>query len=370
MNAKIVFLAAISAKMPKPLNVSVGGSSSAGKNHLIGKVAQFIPDEGKKFLTGMSPKVLMHSAEDEFEHKSVFIAEYEGVAGADYPIRTMQSEQEIEWEYVDRDSKNGLHKKKKKVKSPAAFIQATTRPMLHPENETRLLFLEMDESEEQTRAINLRQALQAERKIQPCSPQLYDPWHTLIRGLEPRAVWIPFATQLAESLPPRVRSRRDLPKVLGLIEASAYLHQHQRNRGEQGTIVATPEDYRIAKELFEHCYHTGPDARVGELIKAGEQFGREEFSVADLMRKTHWGKSKTYAVLNRAEELGNIGEGERRGQYSLLHGGVEPSLILPAKVRLSAQNFRISTGIYLDDFRISGFPPQAVGRECVAGKME
>ena len=65
---------------------------------------------------------------------------------------------------------------------------------------------------------------------------------------------------------------------------------------------------------------------MGELIKAAEQFGREEFSVADLMRKTHWGKSKTYAVLNRAEELGNSSEGERRGQYRLLHLGVDRKL--------------------------------------------
>jgi len=89
-NAKVILLAAVSARLQKPLNVSVGGASSAGKNHLTGTVARFIPDEHKKILTGMSPKALMHSGENEFQHNAVFIAEYEGVAGADYSIRTMQ----------------------------------------------------------------------------------------------------------------------------------------------------------------------------------------------------------------------------------------------------------------------------------------
>ena len=198
-NAKIVLLAALSAKLAKPLNVSVHGSSSAGKNHLTGTVARFIPDEHKKMLTGMSPKTLMYSAEDEFQHKAVFVAEYEGVSGADYAIRVMQSERVIEWEYVE-SSKEGLVKRKKQVNGPAAFIQATTRVTLHPENETRLLFLEMDESEQQTRAVNKRQAEEAERRVPAVPANLFTNWHTLLRRLQSTTVKIPFAGQLGGGL--------------------------------------------------------------------------------------------------------------------------------------------------------------------------
>jgi hypothetical protein len=342
-NAKVILLAAASAKLQKPLNISVGGASSAGKNHLIGTVARFIPESDKKILTGMSPKVLMHSGENEFEHKAVFIAEYEGVSGADYAIRTMQSEQVIEWQYVE-STKGGLQKKSRSVKGPAAFIQATTRVTLHPENETRLLFLQMDESEEQTRAINKRQAELAEGKIQACPPDLHSNWQQLLGSLQAHSVLIPFASKLAESLPGRVRSRRDLPKLLGLIETSAYLHQHHRSRDEQGRIIATQQDYYVAKDLFEHCYYTGPEARIGEMLRAARQFGNEEFSVAELTRKTGWGKSKTYLVLNRAEELGCIVEGETRGRYSLLQEHPVPELNLPKEINASA-DFRTSTEI-------------------------
>ena len=369
-NAKVVLLAAASAKLQKPLNVNVGGASAAGKNHLTGTVARFIPDEDKKLLTGMSPKVLMHSGEDEYQHKAVFITEYEGVSGADYAIRTMQSEQVIEWEFVDSPKNGGIQTKKKRVKGPAAFIQATTRVTLHPENETRLLFIQIDESKAQTRAINERQALEAEKKVAVCPPDLYEKWHELFRSLEPRPVRVPFASQLARHLPEnRIRSRRDFPKLLGLIEASAYLHQHRRSRDEEGNIVAVPQDYLIAKELFEPCYYAGPESKVGELVQAAGRFALGEFSVADVISETGWGKSKTYQVLSRAEEVGCIGEGEKHGRYRLLRDHVEPPLSLPAKVKLTADDFRISTGGTPENFRNSTFPRQGRG-DSPNGKME
>jgi hypothetical protein len=369
-NARIILLAAVSAKLQKPLNVSVGGASAAGKNHLIGTVARFIPPEGKRVLSGMSPKALMHAREDEFQHKAVFIAEYEGVSGADYPIRTMQSEQVIEYDFVDPSDKHGLGKKTNTVKGPAAFIQATTRATLHPENETRLLFVQLDESAAQTRAIKEQQALQAEGRAISCSPDIFKDWHQLIRNLGGKDVRIPWASQLARSLPDeRIRSRRDFPKLLGLIEASAFLHQYHRPRDEQGNIIALPQDYMIASELFTHCYYAGPESKVGELVGAAKELGKEEFTVTDLMRETGWGKSKVYAVLNRAEELGNIGEGDKRGSYRLLHNQVESPLNLPAKIRLSAGDFRISTATHPENFRNSDFPRQEVGYS-LSGKVE
>jgi hypothetical protein len=341
-NSKVIFLAAVSAKMQKPLNVSVGGVSSAGKNYLMAVVARFIPGENQKFISGMTPKVLMHAEEDEFQHKAVFIAEYEGVAGADFAVRTMQSEHCIEWEFVD--TSQGIKKKTKRVKGPVAFIQATTRVTLHPENETRLLFCQMDESAEQTRAINERQALEAEKKTIVCPPDVHTAWHDFIRSLEAKPVLIPFAHQLFRHLPDnRIRSRRDFPKLLALIETSAFLHQHMRGRNADGDIVAAPQDYFTAKELFEHCYLAGPESKVGELVRAAKKTGVGEFVVADLVQQTGWGKSKTYQVLARAEELGCIGDGTKHGWYRFLCDHPEELLDLPAKIRLTADVFRIST---------------------------
>jgi hypothetical protein len=338
-NAKIILLAAISARLGKPLNVSVHGTSSAGKNHLTGTVAKFIPAEMKKMLTGMSPKTLMHSAADEFKHKAIFIAEYEGVSGADFAIRTFQSEQVIEWEFVEQAQGKGLQKKTNRVNGPAAFIQATTRATLHPENETRLLFVEVDESEEQTRAINERQAQEAAGETAVPEVEIFQQWHEFISGLKTTAVVIPFARKLAKNFPSlQVRSRRDFPKLLGLIEVSAYLHQHERERDEAGRIVASCEDYGIARELFAHSYHSGPEEAVRALLTAakalqeGTLLGKGDFVATDLFRKTGWRKTRGYEILRRAEELGGIVEGTTRGRYKFVDGNTELPLDLPPAV--------------------------------------
>src|SRR5438477_7015109 len=62
-NATTVLLCAVSARLSKPLNLTVNGESSAGKNFLLSSVAEFIPDEFKKFTSGFTPKALMHAKE-------------------------------------------------------------------------------------------------------------------------------------------------------------------------------------------------------------------------------------------------------------------------------------------------------------------
>jgi len=330
-NASTVLLCATSACLSSPLNLTVSGESSAGKNYLLSAVAAFIPEESKKFTSGLTPKALMHAAEDEFQHKAVFIAEYEGVAKADYAIRTMQSEKMIEWDFVDTGK--GIQKKKNRVKGPAAFLQATTRPVLHPENETRLLFVSVDESSEQTQAILRRQAETAERGALPDDEETIKNWHEFIRSLKSMNVAIPFASNLAAHFPvERVRSRRDFPKLLGLIETSAFIHQYQRAI-QDGRIIAGPHDYYAAKELFENCYATGPDTKLSELLSAAEDlYAKGTFRVSDLIEKTGWGKSKVYMVLARAEELGCIAETEIRGVYNFIRNSAVPPLELPDEI--------------------------------------
>jgi len=146
-------------------------------------------------------------------------------------------------------------------------------------------------------------------------------------------VCIPYAEDLAESFPgDRVRSRRDFPKLLALIETSAYLHQ-QRRQTQDHAVIATPDDYLVAKRLFENSYATGPDSRLTELLEAAQQLkDKANFRASDLIEATGWGKSKTYAVLERAEELGCIAETETRGVYSFVRNSVVPPLALPERV--------------------------------------
>jgi energy-coupling factor transporter ATP-binding protein EcfA2 len=336
LKAQLVFLVASSARLAEPLHVTITGSSSAGKSHLMNTVARFIPDEHKKILTGMSAKALLHAGEFEFKHKAVFIAEYEGVAGSDYPIRTFQSEKGIVYEYVECTPK-GIEKKSKLVQGPAAFIQTTTRSRLHPENETRLLFVTIDESPQQTEAILMWQAQKAAGLVPPPDGAIYRPWHEYLRSLSACEVVIPYADALVPYFPrDKVISRRDLPKLLGLIKVSAYLHQHRRNRDAEGRIVATLEDYQMVRPLFLEAYRACPDQHVLELL--GAVSGLKEFTPAQVVERTRWGKTKAYEVLEKAQELGVVAKTDRRGHYRVVNAqGLPPDLNLPTKLRLPAE---------------------------------
>jgi hypothetical protein len=108
----------------------------------------------------------------------------------------------------------------------------------------------MDESVEQTRRIHERMSvLRTERGLelrQQAGAIARQHWNAQ-RLLEPHPVVIPFADRLV--FPSAwLRTRRDYARFLNLIEVSAFLHQHQRERRE-GAVVAALADYAVAYGL-------------------------------------------------------------------------------------------------------------------------
>jgi hypothetical protein len=269
----------------------------------------------------------MHAGEDEYAHKAIFIAEYEGVSRADFSIRTLQSERLIEWHFAE-SSQAGIRKRKNRVRGPAAFIQATTRSLLHLENETRQLFVQIDESEEATQAILRRQAEMAEKGSCGLPSDVIENWHSLLRGLESNPILIPFASKLLDGFPTsRVRARRDFPKLLELIESCVFLHQKQRELRDS-FILASEQDYLLVKPLFEHCYRFGPDYHTTRLLETAQRIGTT-FSVANLQTALGWGKTKTYEILDRCRETGAVVDDDTRGQYRLTTATKQGGLSLP-----------------------------------------
>jgi hypothetical protein len=125
---------------------------------------------------------------------------------------------------------------------------------------------------------------------------------------------------------------------LGIIEVSAFLHQHQRDRDPNDHIVASPDDYKIAKSLFEHAYYSGPDKDISQLLTMVESrstffpHGNKSFAVTDIIKGLGWQQTKAYEVLNRSLEIGCIANGEKRGEYVYIRGTVQTPLQLPPTV--------------------------------------
>jgi hypothetical protein len=135
---------------------------------------------------------------------------------------------------------------------------------LHPENETRLLSFHVADTQAQTKAVLFALAQNRREHEDLTSWKALQIW---LEHSEHRVV-IPFATQLAELVPPvSVRLRRDFGAVLALLKAHAILHQMSRQHDAEGAIVATLDDYRVVRELIGPIISDGVDATTSPSVR-------------------------------------------------------------------------------------------------------
>jgi len=288
-NKKVLFLSAVSTKTDKAINIFVKGASSAGKNALVDTIRALLPVEVCKKFSGISEKALYHTEDKDLSHKILYIAEIEGSAQADYPVRLVMSEGELSYVYTVKDLKTGeFTTKNEYIKALGTAIwQTTTSLVVTTDNENRAIDIYIDESEEHTRAILRKQAeqineignnnyLKKEKKI----------WQCAFEKIKPLPVTIPYAGYLAEKYPPdKIRARRDFPKLLTLIASHTLLYQKQRQKNEEGQLIATIEDYeeiyKLSKVVFAQtlCELSPKEEKI--LKKIEESFGNNWFSIKD-----------------------------------------------------------------------------------------
>ena len=275
--AKIIYLAVTSRVLNVKVlvNVAVKGPSSGGKSFLVEVVLEFFPLSAFYALTAMSEKALAYS-EESLSHRFLIIYEAAGLGSefGQYLIRSLLSEGRVIYETVEKIG-GRLTPRRIEKEGPTGFITTTTKAGLHPENETRLLSLEVDDTPEQTMEVLKAHAEGENPKSGSQNPIDLAPFKALQRilELENRQAVVPFAMALAQGCSPTaVRLRRDFPAVLNLVKAHTILHAHLREKDEHGRVIATVEDYAVVYDLVSDlvCYGTGHKVseKVRETVEA------------------------------------------------------------------------------------------------------
>ena len=93
------------------------------------------------------------------------------------------------------------------------------------------------------------------------------PWYALQQHIanSPASVSMPYKHLLAELIPPdAARLRRDVGKLLRLIETHALWHQATRDRDATGATVATLTDYDAVRSLVYDLLTEGAHVAVSE----------------------------------------------------------------------------------------------------------
>jgi DNA primase catalytic core len=230
-NKLALYLASVSRKLDEPLSALIQSRSAAGKSTLQDAILSLVPEEDYVKYTRITDQALFYKSEDSLIHKIIAIEEDEGMTGAAYSIRNIQSSKKITVAATGKDPTTGKMKTEEyTVKGPVAVMITTTAVELEGEMSSRFLFLSIDESSKMTEAIHKKQreADTLEGLLRKKKKELIITKHqTAQRLLKPLSVVNPYSPCLSYPTG-SLRTRRDHKKYLGLIRAIAYLFQHQK----------------------------------------------------------------------------------------------------------------------------------------------
>ena len=329
----VIFLVVVSRFLTKIVSLAVKGPSAGGKSFLTETVLGYFPPSAYYALSAMSEHALVYDQEP-LQHRMLVIYEAAGMTGEmqSYLIRSLLSEGKVRYATVEK-TKAGLHSRLIERAGPTGLIVTTTAVKLHPENETRLLSLTVNDSPAQTRAVLLAHANGAGRGGN------VEPWHDLQDWLAggPTAVEVPYARTLAEAIPPvAVRLRRDFATVLSLIRAHALVHRATRELVD-GVVVATMADYAAVRDLVADLVSDAVEQTVSESVRATVEkvaeltIGGGETTVVQVAARLGIDKSSASRRVRTALERGYLKNLEdHRGRPSRLVSG-DP---LPAEVTI------------------------------------
>jgi DNA primase catalytic core len=231
MGKLLCYIAAISRKMDEPLSVMIQSRSAAGKSFLQDTVLSMIPEDDVIKYTRLTDQALFYKASDSLKHKILGIEELDGMNGAIYSIRSIQSSKKITIAYTGKDPVTGeLKTSENSVEGPLMIFITTTAPEIEGETASRFVFVSVDESSEMTEKIlaKQRQRHTMEGMLNRIKSDAVIKKHcNANRLLKPVKVVNPYA-ELLTFTSKSLRARRDHTKYLNLILAVAYLYQHQR----------------------------------------------------------------------------------------------------------------------------------------------
>ncbi len=348
-NAKLLYLAATSRLFDTCMHVAIKGPSAAGKSSIRKSVLEFFPPRDVISFTTLSEKSLLYY-QDDFAHKILSMGEAAGTdeqSLQDYLLRELISEGILRYPVVQKVEGKGLVTEVVVKNGPVAFMVTTTKAALHPENETRMLSLEIDDSEAQTRRVLDKVAEVVGRNAAKAVVDL-DPWQDFQDWLAAgnHKVDIPFAKELGRSIASAKapRLRRDFGQLLLAVKAHALLNQFHREVDDAGQIVADiDKDYLPVAELLGGIVSEASGAsiqkEVQETIGAvkiatanlAHDDGATAFEIAKLLRLD---KSSAWRRLRVAAEKDFVINMETRkgqpGRYRVSDQEVEPEDLLPS----------------------------------------
>ena len=255
-NKIITYLVATSRLMDKPLSAIIASQSAAGKSMLASLIEILMPPESVLAISSFSDKALNYTK--NIMHKLLSIGEAVHNEEIDYQLREIQSKQHLSRMVTVVDPRTAVKNTEIQITEIiAAIITTTTRDhAINAENATRSLFLNTDESAEQTARIHYEQrrkySFERYAQIDSEIPKILEKHHAAQRMLKQYRITIPF-WEFLEYPAGLMRTRRDHDRFLEIMAVICFLRQRKKEiiliNGHE-YIEVDLADYRLAYEIM------------------------------------------------------------------------------------------------------------------------
>ena len=229
MNRMFLFGIASSYKMPETLHALIQGSSGSGKTHLLAKVSNFIPKEGKKTFTRVTEGSLYNYGMYDLSHQLICIEDLDGMKEeAQLAFRELQSKGVIISSTSSKDENGNVNAYERIVYGPIASMACTTKGEIYEDNMSRCFLIAVDESHDQTiRIIQYQNKKSAGQIDENREAQITEFLQHCIRLLKPYSVINPYADKV--HLPEEAHKIRRLNGLYqAFVKQITLLHQYQR----------------------------------------------------------------------------------------------------------------------------------------------
>ncbi len=333
----LVYLAATSRLLPKPIYLLVKGEPSSGKSFITSAVARLFPPGVVLEASDLTPQALYYLRDEGLQRRVLLLGERKRQIADESVDRTKALRELVENGRLSLLVTNPKARRAERieVEGPAAVIETCSHEAVAHEDLTRAVQAWPNDSPEQTRLVVTELARRKAHGQPQLSQEEQEALWAVQHLLEPAEVVLPFLPAIAKRFPTsRLEARRAFPRLVALAEASALLHQRQRERDAQGRIVAIEDDLRLALRVSQQWLDVSVGggvppraARVWAVVREREG----TFTLADLPQKLGGEKTlqRALADLEKAGAL-ELAEEWSNGKakvYQVIDPGWEPGTL-------------------------------------------
>jgi len=313
-NRLFLFIIASSYKMPDTLHALIQGSSGSGKTHLLGKVADLMPQERVERFTRITDNSLYNYGEFELMYHLLCLEDVDGLKEeALFAWRELISNNMLRSSTSQKDDNGNSRGTKRIVRGPMASMCATTHGHIYEDNMSRLFIIAVDESPEQTaRIIGYQSKLAAGLIKKEDETQAKEFLQDCVRMLKPMKVINPYADKI--KLPQQAHKIRRLHELfLCFVKQVTLINQYQRKKDAQGRLVTEKEDLQTAVEIMFDSIFLKVDELDGSLrqffenlktyVQEKENPQNYEFTGREVRQSLNLSKSALHRYLSGLIEL-------------------------------------------------------------------